>query len=106
VFCYLSAASGSKVLNITTPGGRVIATTTKASNVVTVNPKTLQLTAVKSNSGGTTGNLCWFCLFVVLKLLLYEKKTKQRLFTKNIWNGSFLKVVLFKRCKRRKKNTE
>ena len=43
------------MLNITTPGGRVIATTTKATNVVTVNPKTLHLTAVKSGSGSTTG---------------------------------------------------
>ena len=52
-----AAATGNKVLNITTPGGRVIATTTKASNVVTVNPKTLHLTAVKSAAGGTTGEL-------------------------------------------------
>ncbi|CAG5122833.1 unnamed protein product, partial [Candidula unifasciata] len=46
--------SGGKVLNITTPGGRVIATTTKATNVVTVNPKTLHLTSVKSGLGSTT----------------------------------------------------
>ncbi|XP_041352455.1 BRCA2-interacting transcriptional repressor EMSY-like isoform X2 [Gigantopelta aegis] len=43
---------GGKVLNIST-GGRVIATTTKASNVVTVNPKTLHLTAVKTGAGTT-----------------------------------------------------
>ncbi|KAK0049500.1 BRCA2-interacting transcriptional repressor EMSY isoform X2 [Biomphalaria pfeifferi] len=44
----------AKVLNITSPGGRVIATTAKATNVVTVNPKTLHLTAVKTGSGSTT----------------------------------------------------
>ncbi|KAL8625511.1 hypothetical protein ACOMHN_014600 [Nucella lapillus] len=49
-----TTSSGSKVLNISAPGGRVIANT-KAPNVVTVNPKTLQLTAVKSAAGGTTG---------------------------------------------------
>ena len=43
-----------RVLNIT-QGGRVIATTsrTTAANVVTVNPKTLQLTAIKGASGAT-----------------------------------------------------
>ncbi|KAK6194536.1 hypothetical protein SNE40_000155 [Patella caerulea] len=46
-----SGSQTSKVLNISTPGGRVI-TTTKP-NVVTVNPKTLHLTAVKT-AGGTT----------------------------------------------------
>ncbi|KAH9514629.1 hypothetical protein Btru_023128 [Bulinus truncatus] len=49
-----TAHSEGKVLNITSPGGRVIATAAKATNVVTVNPKTLHLTAVKSGSGSTT----------------------------------------------------
>ncbi|XP_064639042.1 BRCA2-interacting transcriptional repressor EMSY-like isoform X2 [Lineus longissimus] len=43
-----------KVLNITTAGGKVIATTTKTTpNVVTVNPKTLQITGVKTSGTST-----------------------------------------------------
>lgn len=48
---------GGRVLNITTQGGKVIASTSNrgtTANVVTVNPKTLQLTAIKG-AGGTTG---------------------------------------------------
>ena len=73
LFVCLAAATGSKVLNITTPGGRVIATTTKASNVVTVNPKTLHLTAVKSAAGGTTGELESKNLRLALHLLACSK---------------------------------
>ena len=73
LFVCLAAATGSKVLNITTPGGRVIATTTKASNVVTVNPKTLHLTAVKSAAGGTTGELESKNLRLALRLLACSK---------------------------------
>ena len=51
-FNFAANHPGGKVLNIST-GGRVIATT-KASNVVTVNPKTFHLTAVKTGAG-TTG---------------------------------------------------
>lgn len=44
-----------RVLNITTQGGKVIASTrASTANVVTVNPKTLQLTAIKG-AAGTTG---------------------------------------------------
>ncbi len=48
--------SGSRVLNITSQGGKMISTTSRSgqANVVTVNPKTLQLTAIKGSSG-TTG---------------------------------------------------
>ena len=58
--CTLSIAGqvgGSRVLNITTQGGKVIASSSNrgtVANVVTVNPKTLQLTAIKG-AGGTTG---------------------------------------------------
>ncbi|XP_078310623.1 uncharacterized protein LOC111136248 isoform X2 [Crassostrea virginica] len=45
--------AGTKILNITTQGGKVISTgTSRGPNVVTVNPKTLHLTAVKSGAGG------------------------------------------------------
>ncbi|XP_074658110.1 uncharacterized protein LOC141911050 isoform X2 [Tubulanus polymorphus] len=43
-----------KVFNITTQGGKVVATKS-SPNVVTVNPKTLQITAVKA-TGSTCGN--------------------------------------------------
>ncbi len=48
--------SGSRVLNITNQGGKMISTSSRGgqANVVTVNPKTLQLTAIKGSSG-TTG---------------------------------------------------
>ncbi|XP_062578349.1 BRCA2-interacting transcriptional repressor EMSY-like [Saccostrea cucullata] len=46
--------AGTKILNITTQGGKVISTgTSRGPNVVTVNPKTLHLTAVKSGAGGS-----------------------------------------------------
>ncbi|XP_048746376.2 BRCA2-interacting transcriptional repressor EMSY-like [Ostrea edulis] len=46
--------AGTKILNITTQGGKVISTgTSRGPNVVTVNPKTLHLTAVKSATGGS-----------------------------------------------------
>ncbi|GAB1605256.1 BRCA2-interacting transcriptional repressor EMSY-like, partial [Argonauta hians] len=48
----VSQAGNSKILNINAQAGKVI-TTTKTANVVTVNPKTLHLTAVKSSTGGT-----------------------------------------------------
>ena len=53
---FTGQVAGSRVLNITTQGGKVIASTTRGTtaNVVTVNPKTLQLTAIKG-AGGTTG---------------------------------------------------
>ncbi|CAG2251966.1 unnamed protein product [Mytilus edulis] len=47
--------SGAKILNITTQGGKIISTgTARNPNVVTVNPKTLQLHAVKT-SGNKLG---------------------------------------------------
>lgn len=47
---------GTKILNISTQGGKIISTgTSRTPNIVTVNPKTLHLTAVKSGSGHTTG---------------------------------------------------
>lgn len=45
--------AGTKILNITTQGGKVISTSSRGPNVVTVNPKTLHLTAVKSGAGGS-----------------------------------------------------
>ncbi|XP_064615204.1 BRCA2-interacting transcriptional repressor EMSY-like [Liolophura sinensis] len=51
----VAASLGSKILNITTQGGKVIATTNKSPNVVTVNPKTLHLTAVKTAAGVAGG---------------------------------------------------
>ena len=83
LFVCLAAATGSKVLNITTPGGRVIATTTKASNVVTVNPKTLHLTAVKSAAGGTTGELESQNRRLALNLLACSKP-------QNLWQVDWL----------------
>ncbi|OWF47165.1 BRCA2-interacting transcriptional repressor EMSY-like [Mizuhopecten yessoensis] len=44
--------SGTKILNIT-QGGKVISGVNRSGNVVTVSPKTLHLTAVKSQSGGS-----------------------------------------------------
>ena len=49
---YFEGQAGTKILNITTQGGKVISTgTSRGPNVVTVNPKTLHLTAVKSGAG-------------------------------------------------------
>lgn len=49
---YWLIGQGTKILNIT-QGGKVISGLNRTANVVTVNPKTLQLTAVKSGTGGT-----------------------------------------------------
>jgi hypothetical protein len=46
-------SAGTKVLNIQTQGGKII-TAPRGSSVVTVNPKTLHLTAVK-NAAGISG---------------------------------------------------
>jgi hypothetical protein len=47
-FCFIGQ-SGAKILNITTQGGKIISTGAgRNPNVVTVNPKTLQLHAVKT----------------------------------------------------------
>ncbi|XP_060563339.1 BRCA2-interacting transcriptional repressor EMSY-like [Ruditapes philippinarum] len=48
-----SLTAGTKVLNIQTQGGKII-TAPRGSSVVTVNPKTLHLTAVK-NAAGISG---------------------------------------------------
>jgi hypothetical protein len=51
---YFEGQAGTKILNITTQSGKVISTgTSRGPNVVTVNPKTLHLTAVKSAAGGS-----------------------------------------------------
>ena len=49
----LGTPAGTKVLNFQTQSGKII-TAPRGSSVVTVNPKTLQLTAVK-NAAGITG---------------------------------------------------
>ncbi|WAR28157.1 EMSY-like protein [Mya arenaria] len=48
------SSAGTKVLNIQTQGGKII-TAPRGSSVVTVNPKTLHLTAVK-NAAGISGS--------------------------------------------------
>jgi len=53
---------GGKVLNISASGSRILATSsprTSGAGVVTVNPKTLQLTTVKGPNTGKVASNCY-----------------------------------------------
>lgn len=63
---------GTKVLNIQTQGGKII-TTPRGSSVVTVNPKTLHLTAVK-NAAGISGKWLPGILYLICKNCMIRLK--------------------------------
>ena len=63
--------SGGRVVNLTGTG-KITTTRSGQANVVTVNPKTLQLTAIKGSSG-TTGIFFHVQKIIVLVLSMFSK---------------------------------
>ena len=77
-FCFIGQ-SGAKILNITTQGGKIISTGAgRNPNVVTVNPKTLQLHAVKTPGSKHGKKLYLFCLLFKLHWIVHFSNVRIR----------------------------